>query len=253
MSPTVAGPASGTRNKGKRAAVPGPNPTPRKRSKRAPAQDTTNTDTPHDVTDESTNQPDRLGQLIQAVGGLTDSMNVMREDIEALKKTSQPNAQDTERDQHPDQSLHAPADGRPDISRRHTASPSPPPSITDASGKNIPPSVKRLYPHLEASVLLSVVSGTLEVKDLPKLIPYREKPKGRQNAADSGASYHFETGKVIHESPQSTFEKDVPTIFHLLNIMLVYAGPLEPIRYRRHGFWPCHQCLHTHTRHLAQR
>ena len=194
--------AGRTRGSNKRPAANPPAPAPPipKRARKAPApKQPQATAAPPAVTPATTGQLD-LNQLVAAVSSLTSSMQAMREDIDLLHRTSQP------------------------TDHTHT-SPSPSPSIIDTTpGKHLSPVVKQHFPHFEASVLLSVVSGTLEIKDLPKLSPLRERPKGRQNMVDPGASYHFDTGKVIHESPQSTFEKDVPSIFHLLNILHVYAG-----------------------------
>ena len=217
MPPKTTAPADGTQGIGKRAPTSQPNPNPPKRSRRgiqiSVSSDPTTNHTggiqaPVD-SDLITNQlgQDRqlLDQLANTVARLADGLDTLRAEVHTLG-------------QRPvNQVLEAP---------HRSTSPclSEPSTVGPTTGKDIPPNIKLLYPHLEASILLAVVSGTLAIKDLPKLIPFREHPKGRQNATSSGSSFHFETGQITYKSPQFSFEKDVPSIFHLLNILHVYAG-----------------------------
>ena len=207
MPPKATAPADGTRGKSKRSApATQPNPSPPKRSRRGQQAPT---DDGESGADQAGQDRQVLEQLAATVGRLADGLDSLREEVHTLKQRP------------PNQTLEP---SRSHMRRSPSPSLSEPSIVNTSAGKEIPPSIKRLYPHLEASVLLAVVSGMLAVKDLPKLIPFREHPKGRQNAPSSGSSFHFETGKIIHENPQSSFEKDVPSIFHLLNILHVYAG-----------------------------
>jgi hypothetical protein len=89
------------------------------------------------------------------------------------------------------------------------AGPARPPS---ASGMTPNTLISQYLPWLDQGLLSNVVSRKLEVRELIKLLPEEDRPKGRTTAG-LASGFHFDatTGKTTVVAEQSSaFDKDIP-------------------------------------------
>jgi hypothetical protein len=80
-------------------------------------------------------------------------------------------------------------------------------------------------PWVDQSTLTSLVAGKLDVKDLIRLIPVENRPRGRATAIPGTISFDGRTGKWIQsEEAPNTFDKDFPDLNTALLALSVYGS-----------------------------
>jgi len=95
-----------------------------------------------------------------------------------------------------------------------------------ASGMTPNTLISQYLPWLDQGVLSNVVSRKLEVRELVKLLPEEDRPKGR-TAAGLASGFHFDaaTGKTTVVSEQSSaFDKDIPDFQTGVYILSIYGA-----------------------------
>jgi hypothetical protein len=97
---------------------------------------------------------------------------------------------------------------------------------TSASGMTPNTLISQYLPWLDQGLLSNVVSRKLEVRELVKLLPEEDRPKGRA-AAGLASGFHFDatTGKTTVVAEQSSaFDKDIPDFQTGVYILSIYGA-----------------------------
>jgi hypothetical protein len=88
--------------------------------------------------------------------------------------------------------------------------------------------VKNAYPWVKQPLLQDIVGLKLDIKDLPKLLPTRYRPKSRVATSNlTGRAVLLDPANsttTIIEPDNPTHDKDIPDMKVLLSIVNVYAG-----------------------------
>jgi hypothetical protein len=98
--------------------------------------------------------------------------------------------------------------------------------LTSASGMTPNSLISQYLPWLDQGLLSNVVSRKLEVRELVKLLPEEDRPKGR-TAAGLASGFHFDatTGKTTVVAEQSSaFDKDIPDFQTGVYILSIYGA-----------------------------
>ena len=97
---------------------------------------------------------------------------------------------------------------------------------TGANGKNPLPFLQSHLPWIDQSTLTNLVSGKMEVKDLLRLIPAEDRPRGRTTAIPGSISFDSQTGLkwVPPDDAPTTFDKDFPDFNTCLYTLTVYLA-----------------------------
>jgi len=82
------------------------------------------------------------------------------------------------------------------------------------------------YPWIDQNLLINIISKKLEVKDLVKLIPEEDRPKGRSAITGLASGIHIDgaTGQTTLITESGTYEKDFPDFPTLNYALTVYAS-----------------------------
>jgi hypothetical protein len=83
-------------------------------------------------------------------------------------------------------------------------------------------------PHISESLLTEILDGALKCKDLIKLLPEEDRPKGRSAGAGLGAGFHIDTAGVLSAVPEGSsmaaFEKDFPDLYTAILVLSTYGA-----------------------------
>src|SRR5205814_5443482 len=82
------------------------------------------------------------------------------------------------------------------------------------------------YPWIDQNLLINIISKKLEVKDLVKLIPEEDRPKGRSAITGLASGIHIDgaTGQTTLITESGTYEKDFHDFPTLNYALTVYAS-----------------------------
>jgi hypothetical protein len=93
------------------------------------------------------------------------------------------------------------------------------------NGNNPQTLVQEHLAWIDQAILLSIVSLKLEVKDLVRLLPVEDRPRGRSTALPNSLSVDPRTGKwTSNDDNPITFDKDIPDFNTLLYILSIYGS-----------------------------
>jgi len=157
-------------------------------------------------------------EMTERMNGLTEEVNGLADDLKEVKVTISKHFAAS------DQRLDDIFDLLERRSSRNT------PLGTPSKGQPLGNTPANLIPvhlsWLDKTLLANIVSRKLEIKDLIKLIPEEDRPKGRLPAGlASGWHVDGTSGKttIVNES-SSTYEKDIPDFQTLMYALAVYGA-----------------------------
>jgi len=95
----------------------------------------------------------------------------------------------------------------------------------DNNGTNPQTFLQTHLPWVDQSTLTSLLDGKLDVKDLLRLIPAEDRPRGRTTAIPGLVSFDNQTGKFIQSDDiPTTFDKDFLDSKTALHVLSVYGA-----------------------------
>jgi len=92
------------------------------------------------------------------------------------------------------------------------------------NGNDPLPFIQSHLPWIDQSLLSNIVTGKLDSKDLIRLLPLEDRPKGRGNTQPSSLLLDIQTGRFTATEESSTaFDKDFPDFNTALYAISVYG------------------------------
>ena len=99
------------------------------------------------------------------------------------------------------------------------------PSTPRRNGNDPRSFIQNHLPWIDSSLLTNLVSLKLDVKDLVRLLPVEDRPKGRSSALPHSVSVDLQTGKwTSNEDAPVSFDKDIPDFQTLMYILSTYGA-----------------------------
>jgi hypothetical protein len=176
--------------------------------------------------DETSLTPDNLKDVVNTLTKNVESLNVnaseTHDSIEQLREGM------THIDAKMDETINSITDRIDALAALFSGTNSPTQLNKPAdtiNGTNPQTFLQTHLPWVDQSTLTSLVAGKLEVKDLLRLIPAEDRPRGRTTAIPGVVSFDNQTGKWIQSDDMpNTFDKDFPDLNTALHTLSVYGA-----------------------------